>query len=430
MKIEMVDIKELIPYEDNPRNNEKAVKYVKESIENFGFKVPIVVDHANVIVSGHTRLKAALQLGLEEVPVIKATDLNDEQIKAFRLADNKVSEFAEWDMALLEKELNGIADIDMESLGFETKEEIEAINMYDEHELGSLARDFIIPPVNIFDTRRGEWLERKKLWRSIIQDNGESREDVAILAGPMQKNMATVSLLDPVMAEIVNMWFMPDVEEPRTFDCFAGDTIFGYVSSFKGATFTGIELRKEQVTINNERLENANLKGHYICDDGQNVTKHIQPESQDLFFSCPPYYDLEIYSDLEQDASNQESYEDFYKIINKALKESMLCLKENRFAVVMCGDIRNQKDGGSYYGFVEDIKNTLREAGLKEYNDIVLINSFGTAGMRARLAMRNRKVINVKQNLLVFYKGDLKKIQDNFSDIEVGELEDFESDDI
>ena len=92
MKIEYMDIDTLIPYENNPRNNDEAVKYVANSIKEFGFKNPIIIDKDNVVVAGHTRLKAAKNLGIKKIPVIRADDLTQEQIKAFRIADNKVSE--------------------------------------------------------------------------------------------------------------------------------------------------------------------------------------------------------------------------------------------------------------------------------------------------------------------------------------------------
>lgn len=114
--IKTVDIK---PYEKNPRKNEEAVKYVAESIREFGFKVPIVIDDDHVIVAGHTRWKAAKKLGITECPCIVASDLTEEQIKAFRLADNKVAEKAEWDFDLLAIELDDIVDLDMEVFGFE-----------------------------------------------------------------------------------------------------------------------------------------------------------------------------------------------------------------------------------------------------------------------------------------------------------------------
>jgi len=118
MEIVYKKIEELKPYENNPRFNDDAVEYVANSIKEFGFKVPIVIDKNGVIVAGHTRYKASLELGLDEVPCIVADDLTEEQIKAFRLADNKVSEKAEWDFELLEEELSDL-DIDMSDFGFE-----------------------------------------------------------------------------------------------------------------------------------------------------------------------------------------------------------------------------------------------------------------------------------------------------------------------
>ena len=119
MEIKNVNIKELKPYEKNPRRNDEAVRFVASSIKEFGFKVPIIVDKDMVIIAGHTRYKAAKRLKLKEVPVIMADDLTDEQVKAFRLADNKVAERSEWDFDLLTDELTDILDIDMEQFGFE-----------------------------------------------------------------------------------------------------------------------------------------------------------------------------------------------------------------------------------------------------------------------------------------------------------------------
>src|SRR5690606_24655046 len=101
MEIKMIDPNSVIPYENNPRKNDKAVKPLMESIQQFGFNVPITVDKNMVIVTGHTRHKAALKLKLKEVPVIVLDTLDDEKIKAFRLADNKTSEFADWDIQKL-----------------------------------------------------------------------------------------------------------------------------------------------------------------------------------------------------------------------------------------------------------------------------------------------------------------------------------------
>ena len=118
-------IGEIKPYEKNPRKNDNAVDAVASSISQFGFKNPIVIDGNNVIICGHTRYKAAQKLGLDVVPCVVADDLTEEQIKAYRLADNKVAELAEWDIDLLGDELDGIFDIDMSDFGFDLSEEEE-----------------------------------------------------------------------------------------------------------------------------------------------------------------------------------------------------------------------------------------------------------------------------------------------------------------
>ena len=119
MKIIEKSVEELTPYENNPRKNDGAVDAVAASIREFGFKVPIIIDKAGVIVAGHTRLKAAKKLGLQNVPCIIADDLTDEQIQAFRLADNKTAELADWDFDMLSVELSDLDDIDMSEFGFD-----------------------------------------------------------------------------------------------------------------------------------------------------------------------------------------------------------------------------------------------------------------------------------------------------------------------
>lgn len=126
LNIILKKINEIKPYEKNPRRNDDAVQYVAESLKQFGWKQPIVVDRNNIVVAGHTRLKAAKKLGLKEVPCIVADDLTDDQVKAYRLADNKVAEAAEWDFELLDEELDGLFDFDMTVFGFDHPEDDEA----------------------------------------------------------------------------------------------------------------------------------------------------------------------------------------------------------------------------------------------------------------------------------------------------------------
>ena len=180
-----MNIEKLIPYINNPRLNDGAVDKVASSIKNFGFKNPIIIDKDNEIIAGHTRLKAAKKLGLEEVPVIKAEDLNEAQVKAFRIADNKTAEFAEWDMELLEIELEGLDDL---FTGFDIKElddmfpdDIEVIeDDFDEE-----------PPENPISKRGDIWLLGR---HRLMCGDSTKKDDVDAL---MDGNKADMVFTDP-----------------------------------------------------------------------------------------------------------------------------------------------------------------------------------------------------------------------------------------
>lgn len=416
MEIIQIDPAALVPYENNTKTHPpEQVDRIAESIKRFGWQQPIVVDRDNVVIIGHGRLMAAKQLMLDTVPVVYADNLTEEEAQALRLADNKTNE-SPWDFGKLEEELAAlsIAGIDMTAFGFDDLEK-EVDSPKDDH-IVPLTDRFIIPPFSVLDARQGYWQERKKAWKEMVGDKGQAR-DVAIYSGMENWSggaFADASILDPVLSELACRWFMPGTG--NTFDVFAGDTVFGYVSAHLGNHFTGIELRKEQAEFNQAAC--AGLDAQYICDDGRNVLDHIGAETQDLFFSCPPYFDLEKYSDLPNDASNQSSYEEFYEIIDTAFANAIKCLKPNRFAVVVCGDVRDKKTG-AYYGFPDDIKQTFKRNGMMLYNELVLVDNVGTARLRAGKYMQHRKVVKVHQNVLVFYNGDAKQIKNEFPEIEV-----------
>ena len=388
-------------------------------------------------------------------PVLKASELSDEEQREFIIKDNVG--YGEWDMDALANEwdaedLNGWGlDLWEDKTGDGSGSDASHQNSAPE---SSLFDRFVVPPFSILDTRKGYWQDRKKKWYDIIGDMGESRNDTLVTSleikykdlyqrtrehrkelgisfkeyidkyvsqEDLEKEQAKivaqgVSILDPVMAEIVCRWF--GQENGTAFDCFAGDSVFGFVAAHLGNDFTGIELREQQAALNNERVEGMNAR--YICDDGQNVAQHIEPESQDLLFSCPPYFDLEKYSDLPNDASNQESYEDFIKILENAFTGAVSCLKQNRFAAICVGDVR-EKNTGFYYDFCGDIKRIFKQNGMRLYNEIILVEQTASTALRASRYMDSRKVAKTHQHLLVFFKGDPKKIKKEFPKIEYTE---------
>lgn len=134
MQIVYKNIDEIREYEKNPRKNDEAVKYVANSIKEFGFKVPIVIDSDGIIVAGHTRVKAARELGIADIPCIVADDLTPEQVKAFRLADNKTAEMAGWDFTLLQDELADLSDFNMGDYGFTQQEDFDIDSFFEDAE--------------------------------------------------------------------------------------------------------------------------------------------------------------------------------------------------------------------------------------------------------------------------------------------------------
>ena len=497
--MEQIEISRIKENANNPRSisKEKFMKLVK-SLLTFPEMLqlrPIVVDNNLMVLGGNMRLKALLHILqmsdndmgniIGDVPeerrrilierwrnwqshalvdVAKADELTDEQKREFIIKDNVG--FGEWDMDALANEWD--AD-DLNDWGVDVWNDTGAGGSDDSTGAGgsdipksegnSLNDTFIIPPFSILDCRQGYWQARKKMWRGIIGDMGQSRQGKLIQSIGMQyKDLYTrtaehretlgisfreyldkyvpeevkqqesqkvlttgVSLFDPVLAEILCKWFTP-YKGAKIFDCFAGDTQKGLVFGTCGYEFKGVELRQEQVDINNEVIADRGLPISYVCDDGQNVANHFEPESQDLLFSCPPYFDLEVYSDLPNDASNQGTYEEFIAILDNAFKAAFGCLKENRFAVVVLGDVRSKKDG-SYYDFGGDVKRIFREAGAHLYNELILIEMSSSVALRAKKYMESRKVAKMHQNILVFYKGDPAKVRNEFAPIEITEDE-------
>lgn len=295
----------------------------------------------------------------------------------------------------------------------------EKINLFGELELNekTFTESFIVHPFSILNTRATYWQNRKKFWKRLILDNGDKRKNKLSKKTELWNdtsetynivNMFDVSVLDPVLSEAMLHWF--SFPKSKVFDPFAGDTVFGFVSGFLNHNFTGIELRKEQADFNTIRTKDFNCK--YICDDGQNLLQYIDKNSQDFLFSCPPYFDLEIYSNLENDASNQKNYKDFLKILNNVFSDSIKCLKEDRFAVIVIGDIR---DGNGFYRRLPShICDIFEKNGMKLYNELIISEMIGRKAMTANRNFITRKNPKTHQNVLVFYKGNPKNIKLNF----------------
>lgn len=261
VNIENLKIEEVIPYEKNPRKNDKAVKYVAESIKQFGFKVPIIIDKDNIIVCGHTRLKAAKKLKLKEVPCIRADDLTEEQIKAFRLADNKVSEKAEWDFNLLAEELADLKDINMEDFGFEDILE-------EENPEQEAKEDGFEPEINEQEPAKSQLGEIYQLGEHRLMCGDSTREEdvKALMNGEIADLVVTDPLYNVNVSNSKGMKIQNDNMESSAFlgfltDCFknlsdnlkAGGAFYVWLATKEWTNFeralnnNGLHVRQELI---------------------------------------------------------------------------------------------------------------------------------------------------------------------------------------
>jgi DNA modification methylase len=262
----------------------------------------------------------------------------------------------------------------------------------------------MIKPFSILDTRSKEWQERKRWWINTYNIQSElGREDIESRARFWEDN--TVSIFDATLCEKMYEWFCP--KEGRVLDPFAGGSVRGIVATEMGFIYNGIDLSDEQIEANKKQSDKPN----WITGDSEWVIDSIYDKTQDFVFTCPPYYDLEKYTDNPADLSNMNA-DSFDKKYYSILKKAAAKLKDNRFFAVVVSEVREQSVTGNYKigkykGLVWKTIRACEEAGLHFYNDMILFNSQHQA---ARVVdtyfKRNRKVASVHQNILVFVKGN------------------------
>ena len=262
----------------------------------------------------------------------------------------------------------------------------------------------MIKPFSILDTRTKEWQDRKRYWVQSYGIQSElGREDTESRSRFWEDN--TVSIFDATLCEKMYEWFCP--KEGRILDPFAGGSVRGIVATEMGFIYNGIDLSDEQIEANKKQSS----KPIWIQGDSEWVIDTIHDNTQDFVFTCPPYYDLEKYTDNPADLSNmdEDSFDTkYYSILNKAAKK----LKNDRFFAVVVSEVREQSLTGNYKigkykGLVWKTIRACEEAGLHFYNDMILFNSQHQASRVVDTYFeRNRKVASVHQNILVFVKGN------------------------
>ena len=262
----------------------------------------------------------------------------------------------------------------------------------------------MIKPFSILDTRSKEWQERKRWWINTYNIQSElGREDTQSRARFWEDN--TVSIFDATLCEKMYEWFCP--KEGRVLDPFAGGSVRGIVATEMGFIYNGIDLSDEQIEANKKQSDKPN----WITGDSEWVIDSIYDKTQDFVFTCPPYYDLEKYTNNPEDLSNMDA-DSFDKKYYSILKKAAAKLKDNRFFAVVVSEVREQSVTGNYKigkykGLVWKTIRACEEAGLHFYNDMILFNSQHQASRVVDTYFeRNRKVASVHQNILVFVKGN------------------------
>ena len=403
----------------------KLVKSIQENPEMLELRELLVYPYGGkyVIIGGNMRYRACKELGYTDIPVkIIPETATVEQLRAYTIKDN--NGFGEWDFDMLSDEwdLSELEDWGLDIPDFETEDKKYDFDDADvEHK--SLVDRFIVPPFSVLDTRQGYWQDRKKMWKSLHLDSGLGRDKGLLSKGLQQlgkdtgSNLTGTSIFDPVLCEIIYKWFCPKCG--KIYDCFAGGSVRGIVAAKLGYDYHGIDLRQEQIDANIYNAKQIGVNPHWYCDDSLNADKYIDDNSCDIIFSCPPYADLEVYSDDQRDISNMD-YNDFCRVYADIISIACRKLKKDRFAVFVVGDVRDKN--GFYINFVDYTKKCFNDNGLLTYNDMILVESIGTGAIRANKQFSSlRKVIKTHQNVIVFYKGDVKMIKQNYTDIEIDE---------
>lgn len=471
-------IDDMMPADYNPRLDLQAgdtdYENLKKSIEQFGFVQNIVYNQrTGHVVGGHQRIKVLKDLGYTEL-MVAVVDIDEDMEKALNIGLNKIE--GDWDFLKLKDlmvelqdsgldlDLTGFSDDEMQDIlnweppEFEDEEEFEEEETT-QPDFETLADRFLIPPFSTLDVRKGYWVKRKKAWISLglKSEVGRGANDDKTQSGLVYANSAQppeiykakneyedkigkkvswdeffeahpekarqggTSIFDPVLCEIAYRWF--NISGGTILDPFSGGSVRGVVASYLGYDYTGIDLRQEQVSANIlqglEILPKDKIQPTWIQGNSLNVEELVPAEKQfDMIFSCPPYFDLEVYSDLDEDLSNKGDYQAFISDYRKIINASVKKLKNNRFACFVVGDVRDKR--GIYYNFVSDTIQAFVDAGMQYYNEAILITQIGSLAIRINKQFgRFRKLGKTHQNVLIFYKGDPKQIVEEFGEFEL-----------
>jgi hypothetical protein len=423
------------------------------------------------------------------VPVVLA-DLTDEEARSYAIADNRITDLSTWDVSILKSHLAELdtGAWNMEATGYDLESlgalfgagEAEKLGGDDSSKAGELSRKFGAPPFTVldpnqaywqaraaqwaesglscFDAKVGDWITRKEAWIALGLRSDEGRDsdliwshsshgkEVYFLKNELMKASGGISpsweeieeeaekrgiklrertsIFDPVLCELLVSWFCPAAG--RVIDPFAGGSVRGIVSTALGRSYTGIDLRPEQVAANVYQWnaiagEGAGAlpwaKPDWIVGDSMDILELVSSIPFDFMLSCPPYADLEVYSDKEGDLSHME-FPEFLSAYRQIIDRTASLLAPNRFAAWVVGEIRGPD--GSYRNFVPETIKAFNDAGMTLYNEAVLLIQLASLPIRAgRQFTSSRKMGKAHQNVLIFVKGDPAAAVEALGDVQI-----------
>jgi hypothetical protein len=429
---QLVPISELRSHPKNRNKHPpKQITRLAKVLEYQGFRYPVKVSRlSGYVTSGHGRIEAARKNGWTEVPVNYQDYESEEQEYADVQADNAIASWAELDLSGINDDLKDLGpDFDIDLLGIENfKLDAEGDGGGDSL---SLSERFGVPPFSVLDARQGYWQDRKRTWiglglksergREVTGKALHARQGQTVRAESTQKiidaGAEAASVFDPVLCELVYRWFSP--KGGTVLDPFAGGSVRGVIASRVGRQYVGVDLRAEQVEENREQASAlcSDPVPAWACGDSRDIAVHAAGVAADLVFSCPPYGDLEVYSDDPKDLSTL-GYKEFREAYFEIIARTCALLRDDRFACFVVGDFRDRK--GIYQNFVSDTIEAFLRAGLKLYNEAILVTAVGSTSLRAGKQFSvSRKLGKCHQNVLVFVKGDPRRATEACGEVEV-----------
>jgi hypothetical protein len=430
------------------KRTDQSAELIKESLQRYGAARSIVIDENDRILAGNGTVEGAKAAGIQNVRVIETdgneiiairrTGLSEDEKVGLALADNRASDLSAWDKEMLhrlsaehdlspwfaEEDLTGLAEPETFA-DFDEALEAASSEPQDQATSNKLSDRFGIVPFTILNAREGWWQERKRQWISLGIQSEVGRKDNLLGMSQMMLEASGsdsgTSIFDPVLAELAYRWFSPG--NGIILDPFAGGSVRGIVAAKTNRQYIGCDLRQEQIDANREQAATITPDTQPIwhCTDSRNIDRVCKGVQADMIFSCPPYADLEVYSDDPNDLSTLP-YDLFLDSYREIITKTCSLLKDNAFACFVVGDVRDKK--GNYYNFVGDTIQAFLDAGLSYYNEAILVTPVGTLPLRAgRTFAATRKLGKTHQNVLVFLKGDARKAVANCGDCDFADIQ-------